>query len=118
MKRDLSRGLSEEILACIRKDTKMEAAQELAVDAEQDEFYVIEIEGYVPELMPISFRRAKRAYTRRMKEIKCPHCSGIYEMVDAEAKVKVHNKPQKAGVICDTFRPCRICDRAVGIKYV
>jgi len=119
MKLDLSKGLSEELLARIRKDTKMETARELtvAMPPGAGPLYIIETEGFVPELMAVSYRRAKHFNTRDRKIIKCPYCGEIFITVDKSAKLKLLRHSGKAAINLDYSKQCGACYKTIGIIY-
>lgn len=115
MRFDFSKESVEKLLARIRKDTTVETAVEMTPDIEL--FYIIEVQGFAPELMDgVSFRRTRQP-TRRLREIKCPHCGGVFETVDTEVKVTIHSKPEKPDTVCHSFRPCKVCHRVLGVMY-
>ena len=115
MKLDFSKESREELLARIRKDTVMETSAEITPDTEPDYFF--EVQGFVPEFVDgVAFRRARRP-ERRLKEVKCPHCSGVFEIVDEQTKIEVHRNPQINSAPCHSYKLCRTCRRKVGIKF-
>jgi len=126
----LKDGLSEELLARIRRDTasnqRLRTQTPQSADHEAESapkeipIYFFEVDGLVPEFYRglVAFRRAKHYNTHGMKVIKCPYCRGDFDMVDMEVKVELRcfainsKAPKLFNVV-----PCRKCDSMVGVTY-
>ena len=86
----------------------------------KDELCAIIVYGIVPELMPHrAFRREKHYKTSQTKQIKCPYCGGLFQVVEATAKLELVRYPKKDRdkVPWDKSMLCSKCKNMVGIIY-
>ena len=119
MKLDLSGVLSAELLARIRKNTKMEASEEFAVEMPDDDklFYIFEVSGFVPEFMDgVSFRRTRNS-SEELKIVKCPYCGVIIAKIADTAKVEVRRSSGKMQTPCTSYKKCGRCKGYIGIQF-
>ena len=87
---------------------------------QDDDFFAIIVYDIVPEFMPhIGFRRDKQNLAKKTKDIKCPYCSGILQIVDATAKLELlrYSKKSKGKVPWHQSMPCHKCHNVIGIIY-
>ncbi|MCL2409382.1 MAG: hypothetical protein FWC96_07190 [Oscillospiraceae bacterium] len=120
MEFDLSRVLSEELLARIRKDTRMETADEFTVEmsADNEPFFIFEVRGFVPELIDgVSFR-ITRKINEELKVVKCPYCGVIIAKITDTAKVEVRRSSGKMQTPCTSYKKCDRCKGYIGIQFV
>ena len=86
----------------------------------EDDLFAIIVYDFIPEFMPhVAFRRDKQYQSKRTKDIKCPHCSGLLKIVESTAKIELlrYSKKASAKVPWHKSMPCHRCHNMIGIIY-
>ena len=116
MRLDLTNGLSEDLLAKIRKDKTVSKADEAQSDNGAE--YPFLSSFIFPDDIPLlAYRRTGRAELVVRKIIKCPYCREKYMDVERDACVQVYRIPKgKSMMSVPGLRidRCEICKNEVG----